>query len=236
MISIARTVLYGLTIGALLLTLNSCQEDDLVSDRSGPTKTFDPPRKNPGDLADPSGPPRYPYPQIIEREYIPRYSRFAHTKSLTWRIAWPAYDEEVDASEIPTVFTLPHGALNSFNYLNGIDKQNTYNANFSLFYNDRVETAYNLWDELNIPLGDGLDMQTTHFAKSDQSVEDIEYFVKERPSLFESYWPGSEGTELDYEEGDIIFFWLSDEDLYGGIRIVSMAPRIIEVYLAVPNE
>ena len=164
-------------------------------------------------------------------------------KSLTWRISWPEYAASADIGAIPTMFTLPIGALYSFNYLNSIDKENTYRTNFSLYYQDRVETAYTLWDELNIPLGEGTSMVTTYFAKTDQPLSNIEDWVKERPSLFQSYWPGSSDDKLDYEEGDIILFWNSGEnyqnpydDQYGGIRIVSMMPRIIEVYLAVPND
>ena len=64
--------------------------------------------------------------------------------------------------------------------------------------------------------------------------------VQNRPKLFVNNWPGGGENEVDYQEGDFIHFQLSNTslsvaELYGGIRIVSMSPRIVEVYLALPN-
>jgi len=78
-------------------------------------------------------------------------------------------------------------------------------------------------------------METVRFAKVDKSVSTIKYWVEERPDQFENYWPGSSDVELEYESGDFFMFELTDQKLYGGIRIVSMSPRIVEVYLAVLN-
>lgn len=71
---------------------------------------------------------------------------------------------------------------------------------------------------------------------SDEPLDNIIYWVTERPSLFETLWPGfgAATEEVDYSEGDFIQFALFSGH-YGGIRIVSMTPRIIEIYLAVPN-
>ena len=46
--------------------------------------------------------------------------------------------------------------------------------------------------------------------------------------------------ELEYEDEDILWYKIGvpeypDSRLYGAIRIVSMEPRIIEVFLAVPT-
>jgi hypothetical protein len=44
--------------------------------------------------------------------------------------------------------------------------------------------------------------------------------------------------ELAYSEGDFVYFRLDQDGeptRWGGIRIVSMTPRIIEVYVAVPQ-
>ena len=90
-----------------------------------------------------------------------------------------------------------------------------------------------LWAELDH--ADVLLMEMPFFVLSDQPLDNIKYWVTERPSLFEIHWPGGGDDELDYSEGDIIQFALVDSGFYGGIRIVSMSPRIIEVYLAVPN-
>jgi hypothetical protein len=176
---------------------------------------------------------RYPYPDIIAREFIPRDPSFADKKCLAWRITWPEYEGSADDNKIPTVFGL-NGALSSFDYLNSVDPGNTHSKVFSLYYNNKVETAFMLWAELDHE--DALLMEMPFFVLSDQSLDDIKHWVTERPSLFETHWPVGEGTgELDYSEGDFIQFALANSKLFGGIRIVSMTPRIIEVYLAVPN-
>lgn len=176
---------------------------------------------------------RYPYPDIIEREFIPPYSKFNHTKCLAWRITWPAYEASADDNKIPTVFATVNGALSSFNYLNSVDPVNTYKTDFSLFYDDKVAASAGMWAELDY--ADVSEMEVPYFVLSNQPLDNIIDWVTERPSLFESYWPGGGDNDLDYSEGELIQFWLSKADLFGGIRIVQMSPRIIEVYLAVPN-
>ena len=175
---------------------------------------------------------RYPYPDIIAREFIPPYELFAHTKCLAWRITWPEYENSADDDKIPTVFGT-NGALSSFDYLNSVDPGNTHNKVFSLYFNNKVEAASLLWTELDH--ADAALMEVPYFVLSDQPLDNIKDWVTERPGLFKSYWPGGGTNDLDYSEGDFIQFHLNDADLYGGIRIVSMTPRIIEVYLAVPN-
>jgi hypothetical protein len=178
---------------------------------------------------------RYPYPNIIKREYIPSYDLFDYMKCLAWRIEWPSYGGSADIDKIPTVFGR-NGSLNSFEYLNNTDPENTYKALFSIYYDDKVVSASNLWDELDhsfyAPAGE---MESVHFAAVEQPLENIKDWVTERPQLFEENWTNSADQELEYEEGDFFIFKLAYENLFGGIRIVSMSPRIIEVYLAVPN-
>ena len=157
---------------------------------------------------------------------------YADTKCLAWRITWPEYEDSADADKIPTVFGL-NGALSSFDYLNSVDPGNTHNKVFSLYYNNKLETAFMLSAELDHE--DVSLMEMPFFVLSDQPLDNIMYWVTERPSLFEIHWPGGGDDELDYSEGDFIHFGLTNSKLFGGIRIVSMTPRIIEVYLAVPN-
>ncbi|WP_232325938.1 hypothetical protein [Spirosoma montaniterrae] len=59
--------------------------------------------------------------------------------------------------------------------------------------------------------------------------------MTERPDKFETYWVDNSNEPPVYQQGDLFLFKLTEQHLYGGIRIVSMTPRIIEVYLAVPN-
>jgi hypothetical protein len=191
--------------------------------------------EGPGSYADHPNGDRYPYPNIIDKVYIPPYEPFAYKKCLAWRIEWPEYQASADIQKIPTVLAM-NGALNSFYYLNNVSAANTYNTKFSIYYDDKVVSSNEMWDELyytfNAPLES---MELVRFAKVEMSVDNIRYWVEERPDQFENNWPGSSDTELDYVEGDFIMCHLTDQDLYGGIRIVSMSPRIIEVYLAVPN-
>ena len=219
-----------------VMTIVSCTENHITPNETISTiptgDIFDGPA---GDL--PEGIPEndnwpYPYPDIIAREFIPPYKFFAYTKCLAWRITWPEYENSADDDKIPTVFGT-NGALSSFDYLNSVGPGNTHNKVFSLYYNNKVEAAALLWAELDH--ADAALMEVPYFVLSDQPLDNIKDWVTERPSLFKSYWPGGGTNDLDYSEGDFIQFYLSDADLYGGIRIVSMAPRIIEVYLAVPN-
>ena len=174
----------------------------------------------------------YPYLDIIAREFIPRNDFFETSKCLAWRITWPDYDNSADNNKIPTVFGV-NGALSSFNYLNSVDPANTHDKVFSLYYNEKVEAAAALWAELDY--SDPAIMEVPTFVLSDQPLANIIDWVTKRPSLFKIHWPGGGSNDLDYGEGDFIQFHLRDADLYGGIRIVSMEPRTIEVYLAVPN-
>jgi hypothetical protein len=220
----------------LILIAGSCSDNQITPNQ----KISSIPR---GDIFDgagrdlPKGIPesenwRYPYPDIISREFIPSYSPFANTKCLAWRITWPEYENSVDRDKIPTVFGF-NGALNSFDYLNSVHPGNTLNKVFSLYDDTKIKIAAMLWAELDhrdISL-----MEVPKVVMSEQPLENIIFWVTERPSFFEVHWPGGVEDDVDYSEGDIIQFHLLDSDHYGGIRIVSMTPRIIEVYLAVPN-
>ncbi|HZI24542.1 MAG TPA: hypothetical protein VFD46_05670 [Chryseolinea sp.] len=225
--------LYGIIL--VLITVN-CSDNPILSNQ----KISSIPR---GDIFDrpgrdlPEGIPesenwQYPYPNIISREFIPSDISFANTKCLAWRITWPEYENTADVDKIPTVFGI-NGALSSFDYLNSVHPGNTLNKVFSLHYDTKIKIAVMLWAELEHT--DILLMDVPQVVMSDQPLENIIYWVTERPSLFKIHWPAGADDEVDYSEGDIIQFYLSDADLYGGIRIVSMTPRIIEVYLAVPN-
>ena len=77
-----------------------------------------------------------------------------------------------------------------------------------------------------------------NFKKYDMTPQGIEILVTQQPSHFSTYYVDSENSveEPEYEEGDFFLFKIESNPIrYGGIRIVSESPRIIEVYLAVVN-
>lgn len=182
--------------------------------------------------------PSLPSPTIIEQTYVPPNELFAHTRCRAWRITWPTYPANTNPSLIPTVFTVSNGGLNSFHFLNNIAASTTYKTTFNLYNLAKLESANTLWSELKYVSGAGDKMETTWFYKTDYSAKTIENLVKGRPSHFELYWNDAlnvNNTELTYQQGDVFLYRLLEQNRYGGIRIVSMTPRIIEVYLAEPN-
>jgi hypothetical protein len=225
-------------VGFILLALGAC-EDNLMQ-KTSPTigaEIFeDRGQSTLGDEKNAPGGNTYPYPDIIKREFIPAVRDFAHTKCFAWRITWPWYDSDDGSGMIPTVFSRKNGALNSFDYLNATDALNTYNGTMSLYYQNKLEAVNSMWNELDYSFV-GIDIiEPIIIEKSDWTLGEIIDRVTGRPSLFKSLWPGGGSTEMEYEEGDFFQFYMYTADLYGGVRIVSMSPRIIEVYLAVPND
>lgn len=223
--------------GFIFLALGAC-EDNLMQKNPSTVgaKIFeDTGRHGPGNEKRTPG-DNNPYPEIIKREFIPTVPEFADTKCLAWRITWPGYDSDDGSGIIPTVWSRKNGALNSFDYLNATSPQSTYNGTMSLHYLNRLEAVNTLWTELDYSLSGFDNIEPIIFEKSDWSLAVIIDRVTNRPGLFESYWPGGGVSEIDYDEGDFFQFYMSTADLYGGVRIVSMTPRIIEVYLAVPND
>ena len=222
----------------ILLVFISC-EDNLMQ-RGSTTigaEIFDDPNR--GGIDDEQNAPGghdYPYPDIIKREYIPKLRDFADFKCLAWRITWPWYDSDDGSGMIPTFFSRKTGALNSFDFLNSTHLQNTYNGTMSLYYQNRLEAVGTMWDELDYALVGFNSIDQIIFVKSDWSLGEIIDRVTGRPKLFKSLWPGGGSSEIDYGEGDFFQFYLITAELYGGVRIVSMSPRIIEVYLAMPNQ
>jgi hypothetical protein len=223
-----------------LIFFLGCQ-DNFIERSTSPviknTKTLGGVQEGPGGFTDHPRGDRYPYPDITHRIYIPSYRPFAYPKCLAWRIEWPDYANSADDDRIPTVFNTTNGALNSFYYLNSISPQTTYNTKFSLYSDDKLEVSSTLWEELeHVFDADPGTMEEVRFAKEEQTLDNIMDWVTERPDLFKLYYPAAGATnEIDYEEGDFFIYQLMDQHLFGGVRIVSMSPRIIEVYLAVPN-
>lgn len=227
-----------LSLALILLTLSACEDNFMQkAPQQIGAEIFEGSGRNTlNDEENAPGGNTYPYPEIIEREFIPTLRDFAHTKCFAWRITWPWYDSDDGSGMIPTVFSRKTGALNSFDYLNATDAMNTYNGTMSLYYQNKLESVGTLWTELDYAFVGINIIEPIVFEKSDWTLPEIIDRVTSRPGLFKSLWPGGGLSEIDYEEGDFFQFYMHTADLYGGVRIVSMSPRIIEVYLAVPND
>ncbi|MEQ9442922.1 MAG: hypothetical protein RIG62_28040 [Cyclobacteriaceae bacterium] len=216
-----------LMIGISLI-IASCQEDVEILSRND--KVVQP--AQPGDFTGQPG--GQPYPTIIKQVYPVDIANYQ--ECLAWRIEWPDYPAGVDPDMIPSFFATSTGTLNSLNFMNGTHPVNKKKLNFTLFTDEKIASANevtDLWD------WQGPSAEAVYFAKIKKTAEQIEAWVATRPSNFENYWSQAKylGTEAYYEKGDFFIFQLPGQSpiRYGGIRIVSESPRIMEVYLAVPN-
>jgi hypothetical protein len=236
-----KVILKVICVSAVALSISACEEQLIQRNHQtigGKTSGEDDDR--PGGFKDAPG-ESYPFPTVAEQEFIPAYDLFDDYKCKVWRIEWPWYDDDFDYNLIPGVLSLSTGELRSFNFLNTTEPENTYASTFSLFYADRVEQAGDMWDELEYTFNTPEAMEYVTFVKVNLNLATVQNWVQNRPKLFSSNWTDvGTNSELDYQEGDFIHFKLSNTslsptELYGGIRIVSMSPRIIEVYLAMPN-
>ena len=221
---------------AVVFFFSACEDDVLQNQQMASRTTTTANAQELDEEIDNSNGQPVPYPTIIKQVFIPGNSLFAEMKCIAWNITWPPYAAGMDVNKIPTVFRTSNGALNSVNMLNHSDEQNTYKADFSLYLNGKIEAAIMMWEELQHR--ELSEMEDVKFFKTSYPASTINDWVKKRPQRFRIHYP--EGavdarSEITYQAGDIILFHMQQEDLYGGIRIVSMNPRVIEVYLAVPN-
>jgi hypothetical protein len=225
--------------GMLLLLITSCEKSFLSEEESRQKQLKH--EKEINDFTDHPDSPRVAYPTIQHVTYIPRDPANAHTKCLAWKISWPANQDMMAPDQIPTMFSYHNGALNSFKYLNAVDPMNTFNTTFSLYYENKFMTLENL----------DLIAQLTHFnkinhlyyhdvfiGKLNESPATVESWVKENPGILETnVWNNiSKVDHFEYQEGDMFIFHEQGYQHNGIVRIVSMQPRVIEVYLAVPNK
>lgn len=174
-------------------------------------------------------------PKVIRTEHIPPYALFATHKCIKWRIEWGYFLPSYNQLLIPSVFSVIDNSINSIDYLNSSSPALTRKTTMSLYYGSKVEGSRNMV-ELDHVFG-AVGMDIPNFKKGNLSDQTVQYMVTERPKLFELYWPQdvASSSEMVYQAGDFIHFWLSETNRYGGIKIVSMSPRTIEVYLALPN-
>ncbi len=240
-----KNVTFAVFAGVFLLLFFASCEDQFMTknpaDSLGKTN-FRGNYEGPGSYTDHPNGDRYPYPEIIHKVYIPKDDLY-DWKTLAWRITWPDYADGYDPDKIPTLFSL-NGALNSFYYLNNVDPQNTYNTVFSLFHNAKVQRPSNLAADLDF-IGaapkSSLTSASFNFDDNDTPVDKIQHMVEQSPASFQHLHDQDFDDiteELEYSQGDFISFKLTkpmSPSRYGGLRIVSMEPRIIEVYVAMPQ-
>lgn len=228
---------------ALLLTaLCSCEQQSIT--RLEPTTAINPVVANstPAALGGTiKNGPSLPAPTVIAQTYVPANDLFAHTRCRAWRITWPTYPVGTNPNLIPTMFSVANGTPYSFNFLNNTAAVNTYKTDFNLYHDNKLASVYDMWSELTHLAVDKIDwdkLEGSRFNKSKYSAASVETWVKGRPDLFALKWEDTVNTTTEienYQQGDIYQFKLEKQNRYGGIRIVSMTPRIIEVYLAEPN-
>ena len=230
-------------LSLLLIALCSCEQQSIT--RQEPTTVTDWVAANsaPATLGGiTTNGPSLPFPTIIKQTYVPTNTLFAHTRCRAWRITWPTYPVGTNPDLIPTMFSVTDGTPYSFNFLNNTGAANTYKTDFNLYHDNKLASVYDMWSELTHLAIDKIDwnkLEKTRFNKSKNTAAQVETWVKGRPELFELNWEDTidTATEIEnYQQGGIYLFKLENKKRYGGIRIVSMTPRIIEVYLAEPNK
>lgn len=213
-----------------VLALTACQEDLETLNRTGKVVVVQP--SGPGGKKTP--PTEMPSPKISSRYFTAQTAEYQGC--FAWRIEWPDYPAGTDPDAIPTYFAVGSGYLNSLTQLENAPVATKEKASFSLYTDERIKSAVNdldLWGN-QFPSGEAV-----YFGKINKTKDQIEKWVTNRPSNFELNWKYVESVETNIEyqaAGD--FYIVNHPSLptrYGGIRIVSMAPRIIEVYLADPS-
>ncbi len=236
-----RNLRFVVTVVLGLLTIGGCEDQSLT--RNPSTQLGTPTNRGndegPGSYTDHPNGDRYAYPEIIFKEFIPKDDLY-DWKTLAWRIIWPEYGPGADADKIPTLFSL-NGALNSFYYLNNVDPANTYKTVFSLYHDNKLTRPANLATELDFvaaaPKGS---MKEAWFVYDEWNtpLDHIQWMVEQAPGGFQWNYYDEMTGEITYNAGDFFKFRLDqpgEPTRWGGIRIVSMTPRIIEVYVAVPQ-
>ena len=230
-----------LSINFAALVMAGCMEPEMQ--KNPPAiggKTNGPVRERPGGFQENPG-ETYPYPEIVYQEFVPSNVNLDYMKVVTWRITWPSYDSDFNDDLIPTLLSVSTGELNSIAYLNNADPDETFKTTLSLYLNRKLYASNEMLsqlDHLDHP-GGVWDNEWTYFKKGNVPLNDLMYWVQESPNAFEYEWPTDTklmSSIMDYQEGDFIHFHMGSKDQYGGIRIVSDTPRIIEVYLAVDND
>jgi hypothetical protein len=236
-----KNIRFVVAAALVLLAIGECEDLSMNKNPSTQTDvTALPDHEGPGSYTDHPNGDRYPYPEIIFKEFIPRDDLY-NWKTLAWRITWPEYAADADEDKIPTVFSL-NGALNSFYYLNNVDPGNTYKTVFSLYHENKLTRPANLAGELDfIALAPKGSMTETWFNFDDWNLplDVIQDLVEQSPGGFHWKYDEDMTGEAEYDVGNFFHIMLDqptgEPSRWGGIRIISMTPRIIEVYIAVPQ-
>ncbi|MDO1450812.1 hypothetical protein Q0590_31350 [Rhodocytophaga aerolata] len=233
-----KLVTFYFFCSVFVIAFSGCQEDVFTHQEVKPLANTTIADQGNGSIGGYKAPneQEVPYPTIIKQTFIPSNPLFATMKCLAWKITWPVYAAGTNPEKIPTVMKTSNGALHSIYYLNNTHPQNTLSADFSLYHHNKLEAAVTMWEELDHR---DVSMKPVYFYKTAYSIKTIEGWVKERPQLFETNWQSSIEMEASYQAGDIFLYRIElieeNKNFYGAIRIVSVTPRVIEVYMGVPN-
>jgi len=238
-----KKLLSGLTLG-VLLAFTSCQEN--IENLEGFRRSDNTEAIRPGGLGGKTTPPgggpggkvtppsELPAPNIISQYYPTQTAEYAGCYG--WRIEWPGYADGTDSKAILSYFSTSTGFLNSLNQLENAPVAVKEKVTFSLYTDSQIRAAISDLDLWGNQYASG---EAVYFGKIDKTVDQIEKWVTNRPSNFELNWEHTDGaeTDIEYQEGDFFIFQLPGLTPvhYGGIRIVSITPRVIEVYLAQPQ-
>lgn len=214
-------------------------EENLIMQNSGVSLKQTGVYEGPGTFAEHSNGDDYPYPEIIHQVIIPNSDVF-HLKTLAWRITWPTYADDADPEKIPSIWS-GDGILHSIDYLNNVAPENTYKSLFSLYFDETIQRTSDMAGELDYVAGapDG-SMETILFNDTWSTAKGLQ-ILTESDAAFHMMWQvPTLVDEFEYEDEDILWYRIGESkygatNLYGAIRIVSMDPRIIEVFLAVPT-
>jgi hypothetical protein len=231
-----KTSIVGITVSIIAILFLGCDES-LVTKNSAAELKQTGAYEGPGGYAEHSNGNEYPYPEIIHQVIMPSQPELWNLKTLAWRITWPSYADDADPEKIPTIWS-GDGILHSIEYLNNVAPENTYNTLFSLYFDETIQRTATMADELDFVAGaPKKSMRVVSFTMPYSTPKGLQILV-EHDAAFHMMWQVPYPVEeLEYQVDDVLWYKIGTPDSYkwyGAIRIVSMEPRIVEVFLGVP--
>ena len=121
--------------------------------------------------------------------------------------------------------------------------ENTYKSLFSLYFDETIQRTSDMAGELDyVASAPKKSMPVVGFTHPYCTAAGLQQLVENDAAFIMMWQVPYPLDELEYEDEDILFYKIDykidtpeEYRRYGGIRIVSMEPRIIEVFLQVPH-